>query len=151
VRPLGESVVSDVRVFVYRRFVEDGKPPPVADVAAGLGLARDEVESAFRELEAGRVFVFEPGTLDIWLAQPLSARPTGFRVTASSGAWWGTCVWDGLGIPAMLGEDATIATSDPATGAPIELRIEDGELAPAEAIAHFSVPARRWWDDIGYT
>ena len=148
---LADSVVRDVRLFVYRRFVEHGEPPTVSDVAAGLRLSRDEAESAFRELEAGHVLVFEPGTLDVWMASPLSARPTGFRVRASSGSWWGTCVWDAFGIPAMLSEDATIATSDPATGEPIELRIEDGELAPVEALAHFSVPARRWWDDIGYT
>jgi Alkylmercury lyase len=151
VRLVDDSVVREVRVFVYRRFVKDGEPPTVMDVAAGLGLSIDDAESAFRELEAGRVLVFEPGTFDIWMANPLSARPTGFRVTAASGSWWGTCVWDAFGIPAMLGEDATIATSDPASGKPIELRVEDGRLVPVEAVAHFSVPARRWWDDIGYT
>jgi Alkylmercury lyase len=148
---LDSSVVRDVKLFVYRRFVEKGAPPTVADVAMSLELSGEDTEAAFRELEAGRVLVFEPGTLDIWMANPLSARPTGFRVTAPSGSWWGTCVWDAFGIPAMLGEDATIATSDPATGEQFELRVEDGELAPVEAVAHFSVPARRWWDDIGYS
>jgi hypothetical protein len=148
---LDDSVVRDVRVFVYRRFVENGEPPTVTDVADGLGLSRDDAESAFRELEAGHVLVLEPGTLDIWMANPLSARPTGFRVRSGRGSWWGTCVWDAFGIPAMLGQDATIATADPATGEPIELRIEHGALSPVQAVAHFSVPARRWWDDIGYT
>ena len=97
------------------------------------------------------MLVFEPGTLDIWMANPLCARPTDFRVTTASGSWWGTCVWDAFGIPAMLAEDAVIASSDPATDEPLELRVEDGELVPAEAVAHFSVPARRWWDDIGYS
>ena len=140
-----------VRLEVYRRFLADAEPPSAEVVAEGLGLTRGEAEAAFRELEAGRVLVFEPGTLDIWMANPLSARPTGFRVTTTSGTWWGTCVWDSLGIPAMLDEDATIATSDPATGEPFELRVEGGELVPSEAIAHFSIPARHWWDDIGYS
>jgi Alkylmercury lyase len=60
-------------------------------------------------------------------------------------------VWDAFGIPAMLSEDALIATADPASGEPIELRVECAELVPTEAIAHFSVPARHWWDDIGYS
>jgi hypothetical protein len=31
------------------------------------------------------------------------------------------------------------------------LRVEGGALEPAEGVAHFGVPARRWWDNIGYT
>jgi hypothetical protein len=145
------SLVAEVRLAVYRRFLEDGEPPTVASVAEELRLPRHEVEAAFRELEAGRVLVFEPGTLDIWMANPLCARPTAFRVSTARGSWWGTCVWDAFGIPAMLGEDATIATSDPATGERFELRIKDGGLVPVEAVAHFSVPARHWWEDIGYS
>jgi Alkylmercury lyase len=144
------DTVTDVRLHVYGRFLDKGRPPSVDEVADGLEISADAAEAAFRELEAGRVLVFEPGTLRIWMANPLCARPTGFRVTTESGSWWGTCVWDSFGIPAMLGEDATIATADPATGEPIELRVVDGELVPTEAIAHFSVPARHWWDDIGY-
>jgi Alkylmercury lyase len=148
---MGADTATAVRLEVYRRFLEDGRPPTVEGVADNLGLAPAEAEAAFRELESGRVLVFEPGTLDIWMANPLSARPTAFRVTTASGSWWGTCVWDAFGIPAMLGEDATIATSDPATGEPFEVSVEGCELVPTEAIAHFSVPARHWWDDIGYT
>lgn len=145
------DTVTAVRLEVYRRFLAEGAPPSAERVAAGLGISRVNAEAAFRELQAGRVLVFEPGTLDVWMANPLSARPTGFRVATASGSWWGTCVWDAFGIPAMLGEDATIATADPATGEPLEFRVEDGELQPADGVAHFSVPARRWWDDIGYT
>ncbi len=145
------ETVNAVRLEVYRRFLEDGEAPSVETVSEALGLGHDEAETAFRELEARRVLVFEPGTLRIWMANPFCARPTGFRVTTESGSWWGTCVWDAFGIPAMLDEDAEIATADPATGEPLELRIADRELVPAEAIAHFSVPARQWWDDIGYS
>ncbi len=145
------DLVTEVRLYVYRRFLEDGRPPGVADVAEGLRVPLCEAEAAFRELEEGRVLVFEPGALDIWMANPLSARPTGFRVLTARGSWWGTCVWDAFGIPAMLDEDATIATADPSTGEPFELRVEDGELVPVEAVAHFSVPAREWWADIGHS
>jgi alkylmercury lyase-like protein len=145
------SILTGVRLFVYERFLEDGRPPTVCEVAAGLALSQQEAEAAFRELEAGRVLVFEPGTLEIWMANPLCARPTAFRVATGRGSWWGTCVWDAFGIPAMLGEDASIKTSDPASGEALELRIEHGELVPVEAVAHFSVPARHWWDDIGYS
>ena len=145
------DTLTAVRLEVYRRFLADGEAPSAEDVAFGLGLGRDEIEAAFRELEAGRVLVFEPGSLDIWMAQPLSTRPTDFRVTTERGAWWAACAWDAFGVSAMLGEDAQIATADPATGELLELRVEAGRPAGDEAIVHFSVPARRWWDDIGYS
>ena len=148
---MSEDLDRTVRLFVYDRFVETGEPPTIGDAAEALGIGEEEAKASFRRLDVDHVVVLAPGTLDIWMAAPLSAFPTAFRVTTPRGAWCGNCVWDAFGIPAMLGSDAVIATSDPATGEPIELRIEDGELQPVEAVAHFAVPARGWWDDIGYT
>jgi hypothetical protein len=141
----------DVRLSVYRHFVENGVPPTMGQVAAALGHTDEEVEAAFRRLEAARVLVFAPGTLNIWMANPLCAVPTPFRVETASGAWWGTCVWDAFGIPAMLDVDATISTSCPDCSEPMEFRVEDGKLTSGDGVAHFAVPARRWWDNIGYT
>jgi hypothetical protein len=141
----------EVRLFVYRRFLERGEPPTFAQVAEALGSSEGEAVAAFRRLEAGHVLVFVPGTLDIWMANPLCALPTPFRVETARGSWWGTCVWDALGIPAMLDDDATISTWCPDCDEPLELRVEDGSLRRVAAIAHFAVPARRWWDDIGFT
>jgi hypothetical protein len=72
-------------------------------------------------------------------------------VATARGAWWGTCVWDAFGIPAMLGEDATISTSCADCSEPLEFRVVDRSLQPTDAAAHFAVPARRWWDNIAYT
>ena len=141
----------DVRLAVYRRFVDDGSPPTVDEVAAELGVPRGEVEDAFRRLEAARVLVFAPGTLNIWMANPLCAYPTSFWVETPRGGWWGTCVWDALGIPAMMGEDATISTHCPDCEEPLELRVADGELRTTNGVAHFAVPARRWWENIAFT
>src|SRR4029450_10297468 len=131
-----------VGVFVYDRFVETGGPPTVQDAAGALGVGRGEAEASVRRLEAARVLVFAPGTLNIWMANPFSASPTPFRVTTPRGAWGGTCVWDALSIRALLGSDAVIETSDPATGEPFELRIEDGELRLVEAVGHLAGAAR---------
>jgi hypothetical protein len=141
----------DVRVAVYRHFIDEGEPPSVVQVAGALERADEEVETAFRRLEAARVLVFAPGTLNIWMANPLCAFPTSFRVTTDRGSWWGTCVWDAFGIPAMLGADATITSSCPDCSGPMEFRVEGGSLTSGEGVAHFAVPARDWWDNIGYT
>ena len=141
----------DVRLHVYRYFVAEGSPPSADETAATLGLQRDEVEGSFRRLEAGRVLVFHPGTLDVWMANPLSAVPTPFRVETPRGAYWGTCIWDALGVVAMLGGTGSVSTSCPDCAEPMELRVEERVLRPVEGVAHFAVPARQWWDDIGYT
>ncbi len=141
----------DVRLTVYRHFLDAGAPPSVDETAQQLGLAAADVEASYRRLEAGRVLVFAPGTLNVWMANPLSATPTAFRVETPRGAWWGTCVWDALGIPAMLGTDGTVSTFCPDCNEPLELTVEDGALRPVEGVAHFAVPARRWWENIGFT
>jgi hypothetical protein len=146
-----EAFDRDVRVFVYRHFLDSGGPPTVEQTARALGSSLEEAEGSFRRLEAGRVLVFAPATLDVWMANPLSAFPTPFWVETERGAWWGTCVWDALGIPAMLDADATISTACPDCSEPFELRVENGTLQPVEGVAHFAVPARRWWENIGYT
>ena len=141
----------DVRLLVYDRFVAEGRPPSVEDVAAGLRLSREDVEASFARLEEAHVLVFAPGTSDIWMANPLSAFPTPFRVETPRGAYWGTCIWDAFGIVAMLGGSGTVQTSCADCAEEMELRVVDGVLEPVEGVAHFAVPARRWWDDIGYT
>src|SRR5918992_2971562 len=98
----------EVRLFVYRHFVDHGAPPDVAMTATALGYSRDETERSFRRLGEGHALVFTPGTVDIWMASPFCALPTTFDVTSERGRWWGTCVWDSFGIPAALDADATI-------------------------------------------
>jgi hypothetical protein len=51
----------------------------------------------------------------------------------------------------MLGQDARILAACGDCGEAMQLSIEGGKLAPAEGIIHFSIPARRWWENIVYT
>jgi hypothetical protein len=55
----------DVRLFVYERFVENGSPPTVEEVAGQLGCEIEETEASFRRLEEGHVLVLAPGTLNV--------------------------------------------------------------------------------------
>jgi hypothetical protein len=142
----------DVRLHIYRWFVERGRPPTVAETAATFGAPEERVATAFQALAEGRVIVLEPGTLDVWMANPLSARPTPYPVeTADGRSYFGNCAWDAPGVLAMLGADGRVPARCPDCGEPLELRIERGMLAPLDAVAHFSVPAARWWEDIGFT
>jgi len=136
-----------VRSYVYERFVALGSPPTAAEAAEALGL---DAAAAYRRLADEHVIVLKPGTDEIWMAAPLSARPTPFLVTTPLGTYFGNCVWDALGIAAMLGHDARVDTDCADCGATMRLDVRGGELE-AEGVAHFAVPAARWWEDIGFT
>jgi hypothetical protein len=140
-----------VRVAIYERFVEGGAPPTAADVAAELDASEADVEASFRRLEEQRVVVLAPGTANIWMANPLSAVPTDFRVRTPRGEFFGNCIWDGLGVVAMLGGDGTVATHCADCREPMTLEVQAGELVDAAGVAHFAVPAARWWENIGFT
>jgi Alkylmercury lyase len=146
-------VTSDdaVRVALYERFVDEGEAPSAGDVAESLAVPIEEAEAAFRRLAENRVIVLMAGTSEIWMAPPLSAVPTSFRVETPRGAFWGNCVWDALGTVAMLGGEGTVETRCPDCEEPIDLRVERGELAAGDGVAHFAVPAARWWENIGFT
>jgi hypothetical protein len=146
-----EDVDGSVRLTIYERFVEDGKPPGVAEVAEGLAISADDAELAFRRLADARAIVLLPGTLEIWMAPPLSAVPTGFRVETPQGSHWGNCIWDGLGVVAMLGGNGTVETRCADCQEPMTVRVQGAELVDRDGVAHFAVPAARWWDNIGFT
>jgi Alkylmercury lyase len=85
------------------------------------------------------------------MANPLSAAPTTFRVATPRGEYWGTCAWDALGVVAMLGREGSVRAQCADCNQPLELRVEAGELLTTQGVAHFAVPARRWWENIAFT
>lgn len=145
------DVDTRARLAIYEYFLAEGRPPTAAECAATLDVGTQEAEAAYRRLEANRVIVLAPGTLNIWMANPLSAVPTPFRVETPRGAYWGGCIWDAFGVVAMLEGRGTVSTSCGDCAEPMTLRVENGQLAETDGIAHFAVPAARWWENIGFT
>jgi len=140
-----------VRLTTYRHFVDSGAAPTPAELAAPLATTAEAVQEAWARLAAEHVLALQPGTGALWMAMPFSAVPTGFRVHAAGRSWWANCAWDALGIPAMLGVPARIdATCGDCTD-PMVIETGDGGPARGAGVVHFAVPARNWWDDIGFT
>ena len=141
----------DVRLHLFREFVARGRPPTPDATAAALGRPPAEVEAAYRRLAEGRAIVLAPGTPFVWMANPLSALPTPFEVEAGERSYFASCAWDALGIPAMLGTSGTVRTTCADCGDPVTLAV-DPEAGPddLDGLLHFTVPARHWWDDIGF-
>ena len=146
------AVDTEVRLHIYDTFLASGAPPTVTDTARALKLSREDAEAAFDRLGTGRVIVFDPGTRDVRMAAPLSAIPTRFNVHVDDGrSYYANCVWDALGVMSMLGRDGVVDATCADCDAPVELRVQSGDLVSSTAVVHFAVPAARWWEDIVFT
>lgn len=141
-----------VRIALFARFAALGRLPSRSEVADAAGVAETDVAAAYRALAADRVIVLAPGTDDPWMVNPFSATPTPFRAEAGGRAYWANCIWDALGVVAMLGGTGAVRTPCPDCGEPIHVEVEDGRLAAEPGlVVHFAVPAAQWWENIAFT
>jgi hypothetical protein len=115
---------------VLRGFPQFGGPPPVAWLA-------EQVPSAtLADLAAKNVIQLDPATGAIVAAYPFSGVPTAHCVTVTGGLTvFAMCAIDALGIPFMLGVDATVLSEDPMTGETIRIDVRDGQATWAPTTA----------------
>jgi hypothetical protein len=147
-----ERAITRARLAVLEMVIASGAVPEAREVAAHLGEDEASVVEAFRALHDGHVYVLEPGEpARLRMANPFSAVPTPFAVTARGRRYFGNCIWDALGVVSVLGGEGTVDTSCPDRKHPLRLRVAGRELVDSQGIVHFGVPARRWWDDIVFT
>ncbi|MFE5739011.1 organomercurial lyase [Streptomyces celluloflavus] len=135
-RAPAERGLRAVQQAVLRHFAVTGTAPEpgvLEPVAATAGRSAVEVldelaRADFLTLDAdGRIAA----------AYPFSAAPTRHRVRIAGGAEvWSMCAIDALGIPAMLGRDTVISSTDPVTGDPVTVTTDGGTpvWAPADAV-----------------
>lgn len=143
---------SRVRVRLYEMFVASGRCPSKAELAVDLSTSVSDIGTAFADLAAAHMLVLQPGG-EVLMANPLSAVPTPFVVqtAASNGpaSWYGNCIWDALGVVSMLHGDGRVLASCGCCGERMTVTVRDGAVhCDPRGIAHFALPARRWWDDI---
>ena len=141
-----------IRNHVYSSFVRDGSVAGTVEIAETLHVPEGDVADAYRRLHDAHALVLQPDRTEIRMLNPFSAVETTFRVEAGGRSWFANCAWDALGIPGALHGDGRIKAACPDCGEQLELEVRDGELVRGrELLVHFVVPARRWWDDIGFT
>ena len=140
-----------IRLYVYRYWVEHGAPPAPDDVAQRFALSSAEARAALRRLHEQHALLLMPGGETIRMANPLSAVATPYRVHANARWLWANCAWDSLGIPAMLHAGVRVEATYAHTGEPTAYAVEDGTLVGGQGIVHFTLPFRRWYDDLIHT
>jgi hypothetical protein len=143
----------EVRRHIYGEIIERGIIPSALQLANALGRTVADVRDSFKRMEEAHTLVLQEGGDEILMAMPFSAVPTPFLVKISERSWWGNCIWDAMGIAAMVRKDAVITTSCGDCNDAMEVRIEGDtvQVVGNEGIVHFSVPASRWWDNIKFT
>src|SRR5689334_20489991 len=100
-----------VRHLVYDHTMKQGTPPTIAQTVDALSSDENAVRFAFQRLADTDMLVLQRGNGEILMANPFSAVPTPFLVTADGRDYYGNCIWDAMGIPAMLKTDGRIETS----------------------------------------
>src|SRR5260370_23479750 len=100
-----------VRLAIYREFVGTASLRTAESLAAGIESSTSEIRAALERLAAGKAIVLQPESREVLMANPLCAVPTPYRVRTRDHSFFGSCVWDGLGIMAMLGGDSVLDTS----------------------------------------
>jgi hypothetical protein len=145
-----ETIDTKVRLLLYREFVKNSRAPSSSRIAELVEMPVEEVRAAMERLAAGRVIALQPESREIMIAAPLSNVPTPYLVRAEH-PFFGACIWDALGIMAMLKTNATLDTSCPCCSEAMAIEVLGGALSPTSGIIHFGVPAKKWWENIVFT
>ena len=140
----------ETRWHVYDITMREGAPPSKSRLATLLHASEADVAGSLQRLSAARMLVLQPGADEILMAGPFSAVPTPFRVTVDSFSTYGNCIWDALGIAAMLQKDAEIETSCGDCGTAAHLSVHANEVIGG-GFMHFALPPRVWWQNIVFT
>ena len=157
-----ESLLWQVRAFVYNHFADTTHPPSVEDTARHFNIEIEEASAFYKELHNRHAFFLEPETLTIRMANPFSGIPTDFRVHTNGKIYYANCAWDMLGIPAALHGDAVIEAVCTESNDLVQLEVRDGQISTqgdvsagdgglSEFRVHFPLAFVRWYDDLLFT
>jgi Alkylmercury lyase len=142
-------LATSLRLFIYRYVIAKGRAPSIIEMAKRFK-SRKQVDAGLQRLCASHAFVLQENG-ELWRAAPFSAVPTAFPVKVGNRSYYGNCIWDALGIPAMLAQDAQIDASCGCCNFEMILNVKEGRLQGPKGLIHIAVPARDWYKDIVFT
>jgi hypothetical protein len=150
---MDDNKIWEVRAFVYQHFAKTTRPPGVEETAAYFALTHEQARSAYEELHQRHALYLKPGAHEILMANPFSGVATPFRVRVNGKTYFANCAWDSLGIPAALQAyaDAEIEAVCAQSGESIHVRVTDQQVQGPNALVHFLIPFREWYNDLTST
>jgi hypothetical protein len=133
----------EVRAKVYEMFLKGIHRVDASALVSQLDLGRDEIRIALEEL-AGEHRIALTSDGRVWMAHPFSGVPTPYLSVIGDRHWYANCAWDALAILALLGDGVVRGQEG------LLWQVEDGLVSP-NGYVRLLVPARSFWDDIGFT
>jgi len=149
-RDLTQAFDSRLRLFVYRHLLRREKCATIAEIASGLHTSTRNIRASLSRLSGSHAFMMQENG-GLWRAAPFSCIPTGFPVTVGRKSWFGNCIWDALGIPAMMKKDGRVGAACGCCNFDMPVEIRGGKIRPGDGIIHIAVPARHWYKDVVFT
>lgn len=146
-----EDLDREVRLRLYDEFVRTARAPSAARLAGLLDRPVEQIRASLERLASGKAIVLQPESREILMANPLCGVPTPFVVRTANQSFFGSCVWDALGIIGMLQRGAQLETSCACCGETLGIEVKPGQAVRGTGIIHFAIPARRWWENIVFT
>lgn len=140
-----------LRQFVYEDILAEGVPPSSARIAARFKVPQPDALRALAELKIGKTVLVHPVTGEIWMAGPFSSVPTAYVVERDARQWWANCIWDLLGVAVLVGQPVQLHASCVGSGEPFVADLDPARGIASDWVAHFLLPAREWYTDIGFT
>ena len=148
---MNETLIWEIRAYIYQHFAETTRPPLVEETASHFGLIHEQAASAYEELQRRHAILLQQGTHSIRMAWPFSGVETPFKVRANDKTYFANCAWDSLGIPASLHTDAEIKAVCAQSGETIRITVTGQQVSESGALVHFLVPFQSWYDDLPFT
>jgi len=146
-----DSLLWQVRAFVYNHFADTTHPPSVDETAQHFNIDIEEASALYKELNNRHAFFLQPETLTIRMANPFSGIRTDFKVHANGKTYFANCAWDMIGIPVALHSDAVIEAVFTESNDSVQLEIKNGQITNYDLLIHFPLPFAHWYDDLVFT
>lgn len=144
------DVALGLRRLIYDGAIRRSRIPSKVELSSALAVSDQDVERALSELADAHQIVLQQDNGEVLMANPFSAVPTPYVVSVGARSWYANCIWDAMGLAAMVGADAHLDTSCGCCGSAMKLDIPLECSDDDERVAHFAIPAAHWWDDIVY-
>lgn len=142
---------AELRIHIYEVLLDRGVPPTVAELAHQFSSSVKEARAAIAGLKIGKTVLPHPRTGEIWMAGPFASEPTAYKVAGRRATWFANCAWDMLGVAMIAREWVSIESECGDCGDAIRLSADHETPSRDKLVVHFLLPARRWYDDIGFT
>jgi hypothetical protein len=133
----------EVRAEIYDAFIDGVSQVDASVLARRSGWVENEIGVALERLaDEHRIALTRDGS--VWMAHPFAGVPTSYRSVRGDRHWYANCAWDALGILALVGDGEVHKDGG------LLWQVEGGLVSP-NGYVHLLVPARSFWDDIGFT